>query len=776
MRDRPRRDRIVMAVVIVAALPPWAACGGAAGLVIRADGPDAAVEWKGVRLVPPVFRVADGTQPAKLDLVSHRMEDGQARLEYRLAVSHGGATRRGRYRLAYAVSPRKDRATLTQTSDLELDGPLRLDLTVAHTIQVPGGRAGRLTLPLRNGVVKGVPLGGPRGGAGHFVLGRGATPREGHELALPVIGLGFDRAPEGTLALATDPYCGVQFRVAHRSSPKQPAAVVTAATTYTGSRVPLARERRTLVLARHKGGVDGMLRTFYDTIPDIQPGAPWIHDIQLTYYDYLSDRGRGWFQGLAKLAEKIPRAHRKAVVANLHGWYDYLGRYCYDHKTGKLDDRWTAFPRTRKTPMSKAEIHKRVRFAKDLGFRVVLYFADGLNCDSSRPGFRGDWLFRDERGQVRKGWTGPSTGKTYAVDPSHPEVRRWFLGYADALLAEYGREVDGLGWDETHYIAQEKLSKGARGLAYADRDFMTLVAAVTRRVQAYRKANPNLVFLTSDCLGGWARGLPPYVPYALVSHGTWQDTWMNPGAWGPGLLPNYRNCLWSCNWGPVKHRDRNRIAAEQYGLPQGLSNGYGDDRGPAEMPPALLDEVIGRFLARAAKGGRTRYLTRPAVHHAAAKPPCTTREDAAGGCDGVRNGFWGFCTHHEANPWWQVDLGRSMRLDRIVIYNRCDGRVEGRAARLQVLLSGDGRTWAKRYQHDGKPFFGHTDGKPLVVSLKGASARFVRIRLPATEYLHLDEVEVYSGGSDANVALHRPADQSSVSPWSFKGPAKPKAR
>ena len=160
----------------------------------------------------------------------------------------------------------------------------------------------------------------------------------------------------------------------------------------------------------------------------------------------------------------------------------------------------------------------------------------------------------------------------------------------------------------------------------------------------------------------------------------------------------------------------------------------------------------------------------------AAKPPCTTREDAAGGCDGVRNGFWGFCTSREANPWWQVDLGRSLRLDRIVIYNRCDGRVEGRAARLQVLLSGDGRTWAERYQHDGKPFFGHTDGKPLVVPLKGASARFVRIRLPATEYLHLDEVEVYAAGSDANVALREPADQSSVSPWSFKGPAEPKAR
>ncbi|MFH1921498.1 MAG: hypothetical protein ABIP48_16660, partial [Planctomycetota bacterium] len=48
----------------------------------------------------------------------------------------------------------------------------------------------------------------------------------------------------------------------------------------------------------------------------------------------------------------------------------------------------------------------------------------------------------------------------------------------------------------------------------------------------------------------------------------------------------------------------------------------------------------------------------------------------------------------------------------------------------------------------------------------GAEARFVRLQLPAAEYFHLDEVEVFRVGSPENVALGKPADQSSTSAWS----------
>ncbi|OHB85146.1 MAG: hypothetical protein A2V98_25575, partial [Planctomycetes bacterium RBG_16_64_12] len=139
---------------------------------------------------------------------------------------------------------------------------------------------------------------------------------------------------------------------------------------------------------------------------------------------------------------------------------------------------------------------------------------------------------------------------------------------------------------------------------------------------------------------------------------------------------------------------------------------------------------------------------------------------AAGAVDGVKDGRFGFHTDRDASPWWQVDLGEAVGLDRIVIYNRCDGNVEDRAARLKVLLSEDGQTWSDLYQHDGTKFFGQTDGKPLSMPAQGSQARFVRLQLPAAEYFHLDEVEIYRVGSPENVALGKPADQSSTSPWS----------
>ena len=158
--------------------------------------------------------------------------------------------------------------------------------------------------------------------------------------------------------------------------------------------------------------------------------------------------------------------------------------------------------------------------------------------------------------------------------------------------------------------------------------------------------------------------------------------------------------------------------------------------------------------------------TLPPAEPYRAPPAVTTQQDAAGAVDGVKDGTYGFHTERDAEPWWQVDLEQPIPLEKIVIFNRCDGNVEDRAGRLKILLSPDGKTWTELYEHDGGKFFGQTDGKPLSVPGGGASARFVRIALPAPEYFHLDEVEVYGVGSPENVALRKPADQSSTSPWS----------
>ncbi len=153
-----------------------------------------------------------------------------------------------------------------------------------------------------------------------------------------------------------------------------------------------------------------------------------------------------------------------------------------------------------------------------------------------------------------------------------------------------------------------------------------------------------------------------------------------------------------------------------------------------------------------------------AVREAVSRP-VTTQADAAGGCDGVKDGTWGFHTEESPEPWWQVDLGEAQAIDRVVVWNR--PQAAERAARLAVRVSDDGKRWRTVYQHDGSVFYGSTDRRPLELSLERTAARFVRIQLPGRGYLHLEEVEVFGPREPArNLALGRPADQVSVSQWS----------
>ena len=142
----------------------------------------------------------------------------------------------------------------------------------------------------------------------------------------------------------------------------------------------------------------------------------------------------------------------------------------------------------------------------------------------------------------------------------------------------------------------------------------------------------------------------------------------------------------------------------------------------------------------------------------------TVQQDASGACDGIINGKWGFHTENENNPWWQIDLGKPMPLGRIVLYNRCD--FAERNSRIILLLSNDGRSFKQAYQHNGTTFFGFTDKKPLTIELNNTRARYVRLQLPHKSYFHLDEVEIYTLGTNRNIAPGKQATQSSVSQWS----------
>lgn len=154
----------------------------------------------------------------------------------------------------------------------------------------------------------------------------------------------------------------------------------------------------------------------------------------------------------------------------------------------------------------------------------------------------------------------------------------------------------------------------------------------------------------------------------------------------------------------------------------------------------------------------------------------TTREDAAGGCDGVKNGCWGFHTASKAlNPWWQVDLGRDYPIARVVVFNRTDSNCAPRTRQLQVWVSGNKTPtkFTQVYQHKGGVFYGIREKAPLTIdfSRDNITARVIRLRVPGHCSFALDEVEVYSAEKPkVNIALGKPADQISVGPYSFRGP------
>jgi hypothetical protein len=153
----------------------------------------------------------------------------------------------------------------------------------------------------------------------------------------------------------------------------------------------------------------------------------------------------------------------------------------------------------------------------------------------------------------------------------------------------------------------------------------------------------------------------------------------------------------------------------------------------------------------------------------------TTRSDARGACNGIKNGTYGFHTALQPNPWWQVELDEITPLARIVVYNRLD-YAPGlhNADRLLILTSLDGERWTLRHENQ-RHYGGISGAAPLEVAFRGEEvrARFVRLQAASDTpiYFHLDEVEVYgAGGGDSNLALHRPADQSSISQWSTAKP------
>lgn len=484
--------------------------------------------------------------------------------------------------LTYRLGPGNGAVVFSRDVALRSSSPLPEDLTVIVAMD-PLVLSDATWLPLKNGV--GSALGAAEAAVYRFAGVVAAAPLA---LAIPMVTF-----PAGPLAdrctLVTDPFYSAVFKRK------------TVEWTYPRS-VGLENnlERRTISTVFHQGDPDAAIGQFYDVaLEDIPPGPDWLHDIAMVDYDYLSGGGKGWFQDIDALEAAVPAADRGKIVLALHGWYDFVGRYSFDPGTGRLDPRWTAFsnfPNVKKNfpssipvSMTVKNMHERMRYAASRGFRVALYFADGMSAGDGLAG-----IYQPDRVLYWGGWVGPDTmGKTYCQNPLHPAVRSFFIQYIKALLREYGGDIDALVWDETFHVDTGSLGT-EKVPGYADRALMRLVRDLTSEVHAYnRESGRSLAFLASDCIGvnKWVNK----PAYALVADGTYQDTHCDPESWSYGIFPNYRNALWSCNWEPVTHFDFTEFGVREYQAAVAVSNGYGDNVGFAGMTPEMKKKVLDLF-------------------------------------------------------------------------------------------------------------------------------------------------------------------------------------
>ncbi len=237
---------------------------------------------------------------------------------------------------------------------------------------------------------------------------------------------------------------------------------------------------------------------------------------------------------------------------------------------------------------------------------------------------------------------------------------------------------------------------------------------------------------------------------------------------------------------PVQHRvaSRGRICLlTVVALAAGLSAAARGEKRSAQEPAgppraAPIGETIGALVEADWIDADKAFVppeARPKPPRDSETSEVTTQQDAAGGCDGVKNGRCGFhVASGETDAWWQVDLGKVYALDRVVVFNRTDGKTAPRTRNLRVLVADEPAADAFRevYRQGGETFYGVKENKPLVVELRdaGVTGRIVRLQVPGRCSFALDEVEVYAADDpQKNIALHKPADQKSTSPYSYPG-------
>jgi hypothetical protein len=595
----------------------------------------AGIEKNGWRLqVTPAGEIVSFTD-GKLELINRRLGDNRPRVvvagmrQYNCERPSGSRRDGPRLVFQYDFSGRDNFSVNYELELVDLppgivalkqkvgiEAPTKINegvkLLLPRNLQLPFEER-KVFLPLKNGIGRRKPILGYESENEYVYAMAGGYEAMGKPqlLAIPLVDE-YAEQTELRLAHCTDPYFSSYFYLA------QGEKVGNFNCVYLGQ-VGVEKEERVVYTGLHRGGEKGAMEVFYATsLAEVKPGPDWQHEVAMVDYDYFSKNGQGWFTDIDALTKLVAPEDRRKVFLALHGWYGYIGQYAFDFRTGAFFKEWTAFPNaldphfqsladapdngtgyiwqknsvkaTRPVPMSLADMHRRIHYAKDKGFRVGVYYADGTNASDGVKE-----IYDPSKVLHWGGWEGPDTkGKTYAQNPLHPEVREFFLKYIQALLEEYGKEVDGFIWDEPYTVGTTDLGPEAAP-GYASRGMMTLMKEVAAEVA---KFSSQLAFFSSDDVGAWYM-FEQAAPYALVTHGTYQDSWCAPVAWPYGLFPNFRNVIWSCNWAPIARYEFSRYAVETFAVPVPISNGAsGDDIGIGEMTADQQKRIMELFNKR----------------------------------------------------------------------------------------------------------------------------------------------------------------------------------
>ncbi len=122
-------------------------------------------------------------------------------------------------------------------------------------------------------------------------------------------------------------------------------------------------------------------------------------------------------------------------------------------------------------------------------------------------------------------------------------------------------------------------------------------------------------------------------------------------------------------------------------------------------------------------------------------PPTEGRRPSA--TNGRLTGRYQFHTHHEDQPWWEVDLGVVCDIDAMILHNRADNS-QSRMALFTIEISFDGLEFRDLHKQVQPVIFGNglEDRQLRIVVSPSVTCRYVKISLPGREFLHLDQVEI----------------------------------